>query len=334
MLVACLFLTACPRAAQAPTPGPSTNAPTAPITAAISPDAGAPVKTSVLHGIEITSLGGGRLEITGTAKVRLAPVARVERRTNEGTFAEVANLDAGGGYRLRASCDAPASNAPVSLVHGETLRPVPWTGFDCSAQCITSCRANVFLGPGTFRVVVKEDGGAELASPTFVMPDAEHTSAPALERWAIAEGITRVTATRAAFPPGTWELRTPERTDRVAGLLPREPQEKQRVLGPDEVAEIAARLRDAKGFDDRVQKRCLMKTMVGFRVTRSLPSTGAAREETTDVVVDFACQKLFAVHGEGDTRTVHATHFDPSRAAFLALVRRALPDDAELAATK
>ena len=33
----------------------------------------------------------------------------------------------------------------------------------------------------------------------------------------------------------------------------------------------------------------------------------------------------------GRARTVLATHFDPSRAAFVALVKQALPGDAEIA---
>ena len=330
-LLASAALLACHRPeATAP---PDATRPTPPeVTAeAATPAPTAKATASALRGVVITSLGAGRSEITTTESVSLSPRARLERRAEGGAFAEVTDLDAGAGYRLRASCTSPASDAPVALAVGETLRPVPWSGLSCSAQCNLTCRANAFLGPGTFRLVVRGEAGGELAGPTFEMPGPEHAEAPALERWGLAQGVTRATAARVDLARGVWEPGAPARADQIAGLVPRR---EPRAVEGDLTNQLVERLRDAKGFDDRVLKRCLMGSMVGFRMTRSLPTTGAPREETVDVAFDLTCAKLFVVHGAGAARSVHATHFDPSRAALLALAKRALPDDAELAARK
>jgi hypothetical protein len=90
------------------------------------------------------------------------------------------------------------------------------------------------------------------------------------------------------------------------------------------------------GFDDEVMKRCAVEHLVGVRVVRRLATTGPPRTETVEIAMDFLCNKLFIVHGgeRGSERRVHATHFDPSRAAWIGWAKRALPEDREIAALR
>ena len=75
-----------------------------------------------------------------------------------------------------------------------------------------------------------------------------------------------------------------------------------------------------------------MGKIVGFRAAHSLPTTGAPRSQIVEIGVDFVCSKIFVVRdaGPGKPRAVHGSHFDPSRPAFVALVRRVFPGDKDL----
>jgi len=57
--------------------------------------------------------------------------------------------------------------------------------------------------------------------------------------------------------------------------------------------------------------------------------SGSTNEPVTEVVLDFGCEKLTMAEA-GATHDLHSTYFDPSRAAFVAFVNSALPDDSEL----
>lgn len=58
--------------------------------------------------------------------------------------------------------------APIRLAAHSSLAVVPWDGFSCGGQCISSCQQNVQEGPGIFRfVVVIVPGGKRIASPPF-----------------------------------------------------------------------------------------------------------------------------------------------------------------------
>lgn len=277
--------------------------------------------------VTITNLTPGELEIVSSTGVKLAGVARIERKVDTG-WAPLAELDGGKGYRLVERCQGADPPACVDLRPSSAIHPVPFRGFGCSSQCNDACRANVWEGPGTFRMVVSTCDGVSVAGPPFQLPGPEHASS--LLRWGLATDVTRAWAMRLDRPAAGWNGASPPAPGRLAGFTVRAGSE--RLLDEPEVTGLLERLRAPGGYDDQIAKRCAMDHLVGFRLARRPATTGAPLEDEVEIAVDFACQKLFAVRGgaRGSARTVHATHFDPSRAAFLTLARRALVDDAEL----
>jgi hypothetical protein len=187
----------------------------------------------------------------------------------------------------------------------------------------------VWLGPGTFRLVASTCDGVTIAGPPFDLPPVENASS--LERWGLATNAVSATAMRLEKPGAGWNGASPTAPDRIAGFTVRAGTE--RPLDAAALGALLDRLRAPTGYDHRIAKRCAMDHLVGFRLTRRPATTGAARDEIVEIAVDFSCQKLFAARGgdRGRARTVLATHFDPSRAAFVALVKQALPGDAEIA---
>ena len=275
-------------------------------------------------GMALTLLGAGELEVSSSSTARVAVAADVERRDERGGWVRMENLDLGKGYRLVAQCTQ--SDTCVTVAPAAAVRVQPWQGFDCSAQCNGTCRANAWVGPGTFRFVVHDcEGKGDLASPTFELPDAAHASTPAFDRWKLAEGAVRGEAMRLAMPPPRWNAQ-----DGLTGI----PAKPAVALSAAAMATLASILRTPRGFDDQVQKRCLTKHWVGVRLTRQLATTSAtAREDVSEIAFDFNCNKLFAVRGPaGSDPRPTATHFDPSRPALLAWAKSVFPGDAELAA--
>lgn len=312
--------------------GSDPGAPSATTSATAPPPASAPAPAATPAApVTITNLLPGRFEIEASAPARLRTAAAIEQRQPDGSFRAIAELDAGKGYRLVRTCDAP-EGACVDVAPGKALHPVPMRGFSCGAQCNDSCRANVWLGPGLFRLAARDcDGGAAHHGPAFELPSPR--SEAAFVRWGLATKIARATIQRTDLPPRFGP--TPETRDpsRIAGFVSRGAS---RDLDAAALDALRALLRDEKGYDDLIAKRCKTEKHVGLRVYR-VPDTTAAREETVldevEIAIDFNCHKLFAAFGgeRGGARVVHATHFDPSRAGWLALARAALPGDKELA---
>jgi hypothetical protein len=101
-------------------------------------------------------------------------------------------------------------------------------------------------------------------------------------------------------------------------------------LSSELLNELVTLVRSDSGFDDSIVKRCRPGTSVGFRLLRKPPpDSGSTNEPVTELVLDFGCEKLTMAEA-GATHDLHATYFDPSRAAFVVFVNRALPDDREL----
>lgn len=72
--------------------------------------------------------------------------------------------------RLIAACDDTEVGIARVIRRGETFTLKPWNGWTCGGQCGASCRANVYLGPGEFRFVVKSaDGKQRFEGPAFVL---------------------------------------------------------------------------------------------------------------------------------------------------------------------
>lgn len=75
---------------------------------------------------------------------------------------------------LIQTCGAPPPPDCFHLTHGAKIRPVQWNGLTCASQCAGACRANVYLGPGHFRLVVSScEGRRKFTGPAFDLPARE-----------------------------------------------------------------------------------------------------------------------------------------------------------------
>lgn len=323
------------------TPQPSgTAAPRAPVSSSSSSAApsavGASPSAAVPSGpspIVITNLASGEFQLDARASIEVATTATLERRSEDGGWEALQELDLGQGYRLVETCPPNGAPACVSLTPGMPLFPVPWQGFSCSAQCNGACRANVWEGEGTFHLVVRAcDGSTSTTGPSFTLPGPDTTGA-AFERWKVTTDVISARVMRLELPAASVNPADPAPASLTGFGIKRGtgiPVDRDVIDG------LVKALRNPRGFDDQIQKRCLMSHMVGFRLRRSLATTGDPREQDVDVSMDFTCQKLFVARAGTGAKppSVHATHFDPSRATFLALVKKALPDDAEIRGLK
>lgn len=281
------------------------------------------------EGLTITNLVPGHFELESDRAIGLASAARIERRGDDGRWLPIANLDNGLGYRLLASCDETPP-ACIEIAPGKPLRPVALSGMDCSSQCNGRCRANAWLGPATLRLSVDTCDGKRLDGPAFELPNSTH--AESMPRWSMTRDVVSATIMRLHDPDAAKDRAATK--DKL--LLWRIRPGTERALDPTNLARLLELIAAADGYDDAIMKRCLMDHLVGFRIVREPATTGTPRSETIDVVIDLGCHKFFA----GETAVgpeppiEHATHFDPSRKAWLELVRTALPGDRELARLK
>jgi hypothetical protein len=119
-------------------------------------------------GVTVTNLAApGAFEVRnrGVADVAVSRTVAVERQSGTTWEAVPASL------ALIDNCEAETTNVCVTIRPGDVLRPLPWNGFSCAPQCAGSCRANVYLGPGTFRVVVQScDRKQQFTGAAFNLP--------------------------------------------------------------------------------------------------------------------------------------------------------------------
>ena len=109
----------------------------------------------------------GALEIVVTGSFELDAELMVEREIKSGGFEPVKNLDLGS-MKLVSSCDQTIGKCVK--IEDAVLRPVPWSGMSCSAQCNGSCDKNVQRS-GRHRFVVRTcDGKTRFEGPVFEMP--------------------------------------------------------------------------------------------------------------------------------------------------------------------
>ena len=304
---------------------PSAASPSAAASSSATPSAPLPVV--------ITNLASGEFEIEAKQPTSLALAATLERLTEDGGWSPMDGLDLGKGYRLVESCTGTAPASCVDVAPSKALFPVPWQGFGCSAQCNGTCRANSWEGEGTFRLVVRScDGAASATGPAFNLPGPD-TTGLAFDRWKATTDVTTASVMRLELPGTKWNPADPQEAS-LAGFGMR--RGTQSPLDHDTTDALVKALRNPHGFDDQIAKRCAVNHLVGFRLDRTLPTTGAPHHETVDVAIDFVCQKLFVARAGAGGRppTVLATHFDPSRAAFLAIAKKALPGDGEISSLK
>lgn len=278
---------------------------------------------SVADALVIGDLGPGRFELQAKVALEVATVANIEVRLEDGRFSPVGHLDGDFGYRLVESCPAP--HRPVEdcrrLTAGEHLVPVPWSGFGCSAQCNAQCGHDAFR-PGIYRLVVRGCAGSTVRyeGPLFEVPPTPEM----VPRWRAASGAQQAYVMR-LDPRDLKEGAEARGSDRVAGyrVIPGT----KRPLNATLLPKLVTWLRAEKGFDDKVEKRCVRKNMVGWLLVRKRLD---GSDEATAVAVDFACNSI-TISGEKPPDTMSSSYFDPSRVDLLSLARQALPLDSELA---
>jgi hypothetical protein len=260
------------------------------------------------------------MEIVIEGTRELSTAARVEQRLPPAVWAPYETR-----FTLDATCGA---NPPPCIDPSRPVHPRPWNP-TCRRQCGLGCTGSTGATTSILRVVVTTcDGTASIASAPFDLGGSQTEAA--LERlWAV-DAMTRAVAMRLEEPTSRWDAAAAPAAGKLAGFSVRSAS--SRPLEKDAQAALSVALGAPTGFDDATAKRCSVHLLVGFRVTRSLPTTGAEpKSQDIEIAIDFACQKIFVVRSTGASLIVHASHFDPSRAAFVALAKSALPDDPELA---
>ena len=99
------------------------------------------------------------------APLSLAGVAHMEKRTGAGWITIARNI------LLVEQCSAAPPPACVTIAPGAAMTLAHWPGYSCASQCNLSCKANVYLGPGEFRLKVFACGGGQpLTGPVFRLP--------------------------------------------------------------------------------------------------------------------------------------------------------------------
>ena len=277
--------------------------------------------------LAITNLAPGVFELSVSEPLAVRANARIERHGADGEWSPLANLDGGAGFRLLTTCEAPVP-ACVELAPASPLVPVEFTGSSCSSQCNHSCDKNVPLGPGSFRLAVDTSDGRTLTGPAFELPTGRRDEA--MVRWAATRDAARATIMRMHDPDGA-----KDRAKGVEKLMDwRVRAGSERPLEPRQLDRLLELLAAPDGYDDDIMKRCLMDHLVGFRLVRAPASTGPAREQVLEIVIDLGCNKLFVRGGPQWLPQGHASHFDPSHAGWRDFVRGVLVEDRELARVK
>ena len=294
----------------------------------------APVVATPPLDVVLTLLGPGELEVAGTANV--SSELRVEERAGKDHWKPLVQ---GAPFLLRSTCaETPATCTQLEAGHAVRVVRWPWSGLEIATQCPPTPDGGLGLAgtsawpetPVRF-VATSCDGKTSVASPVLVAPSSSQM--PSAERRWAADLVTDVVAMRVSDSIPGWDGTSAPDPTRVAGFTIRPGTE--RALDAAARGTLAAALLDPKGYDDRVAKRCRMSHLVGFRVTRTLPTTGGtSRTQVLELGLDFNCNKLFITRGDSAPRLVHASHFDPSHAAWLGLVQSLFPNDAELAKVK
>jgi len=115
----------------------------------------------------------GEVELRANQTVDLAAELMVERQRDDGSFVLVKGLDLGS-LKLVASCGQQVG--ACVRIDERGLRPVPWTGMSCSAQCNNICDRNV-PSSGRFRFVVTTcDGKQRFEGPVFELAGWRETT--------------------------------------------------------------------------------------------------------------------------------------------------------------
>ena len=299
-------------------PGAGKAAPSAGVSATSTASlAGSGVHTPIGPALVIGNDGPGSFTLRATRAVPIATIARLERHNADGTWSADPVPEGSPGYLLSESCSAAPPPACRSLVAGDTLLPVAWSGDNCAGQCGKPCWPYQFQS-GTHRLVVSSCATPpeQFAGAPFEMP----STIQALARLRAASAITHVRAARVDFD--RFELGAKALAPgQIAGL--KEMRGTSHELDPELSAELLQWLRANDGFNDFVAKRCAPTVGAGFVLTREAANAGRTGQRT-ELSVDIGCRRLNLVQ-EGEE--LSSSYFDPSAEVLFGILRRIFPED-------
>jgi len=131
----------------------------------------------------LSSPGAFEVRNTGSGPTELAWRVEVERKAGDGWHSR--------GVRdlyLIEKCGQTQDSPCVKLEASKSIRPVAWTGFDCTSQCGPPCRQGVcgaiscyrnVYGHGTYRLVVFScKGSKRIEGPPFELPARSASKSP------------------------------------------------------------------------------------------------------------------------------------------------------------
>jgi hypothetical protein len=155
---------------------------------------------------------------------------------------------------------------------------------------------------------------AVIAAPPAPSAPARLAGEP-LARWKLTEGavsgaIFRAHSAGTAIPGA-----------RILGYLVDARAGESPLLAAS-LRELVSHLRSPDGFDDTKIRRCMSGVSVGVRIARE--------NATTEMVIDFGCDRLRIAGAAAENADMHVSQIDPSRSAFVHFVRGALPQDPAL----
>jgi hypothetical protein len=246
----------------------------------------------------------------------------LERRNADGTWIPDPVSEGAPSYLLHESCSATPPPCR-SLVAGETLLPLAWSGDECAPQCGKQCWPERFQS-GTHRLVVMSCATPpeRFEGPPFEMP----ASYKALARLRAATDVAHARAARvesSGFKLGA----TASAPGHIAGL--KEISGTSRDLDSELTAELLIWLRAEGGFNDQLAKRCASNVSVGIVLSHEEAST-AVSAARTDLEVDVSCMALNMIENGEE---LSSSYFDPSYKPIFSILRRLFPNDRQLLRT-
>ncbi|HKO48289.1 MAG TPA: hypothetical protein VJV79_11225 [Polyangiaceae bacterium] len=267
----------------------------------------------------------GQFDVRANVPLELSTQAKIEAQAPDGHWTEYSDLDGRRGYYLRETCSATALPKCRKLFAGEQLSLAAWTGSSCSAQCAAECPVDRFH-PGVHRLVLHgcDSPSARYEGPPFDMAGSKRE----LWRWRASPGagILRGQVFR-LDPHGSNRNQQDGPPAYIAGF--RVLKDSARPLAPELLVTLAEWLRFRDGFlQYDLIKDCFQEHLVGLLLELDAPR---AEERAVEIALNLSCNSAFIVTGDGRGRIPTVSHFDPSWAQLISIVRRALPHDPELA---
>jgi hypothetical protein len=276
--------------------------------------------------LTIENLAIGLFALRSSGSTRIATLAIIERRDDDGRWIPYEGLDGANGYRIVDKCPESSDTGPTcrEIKAGEIVVPVSWNGQLCSAQCAPACTAESYRA-GPHRLVVRDCDNDKMRyeGPVFEMPK----SAAITARWQVASLAERGTIYR--LDPMNHEDSLKSRMpDRIVGfaIRPTAPID----LSKDILFDLSQWLKKTT-VDDEVVDRCLWGLTIGIVVLHTLPNGAEGRSE---LALDFRCNRLLIVRDQGGQRRITSTSFNSLKPEILAIMRRALPKDKDLMRVK